>query len=251
MRCSLVLLTTALVLHPMLAGGGVPTPADVEKAVKALDPTLNVGYVEPSALPGLYRASVDGSQGYISTDGKHFIVGDMYDVATRTNLSEESRKKKRLQLLRSARLGDGILFAPATGSYDTVTVFTDVDCGYCRKLHSEIAKINEAGIAIRYVAYPRSGPESEAWNKMEAVWCASDRKQAMSKAKLGENVAKAADCKAPAVAEHFAFGEQVGVMGTPTLLLQDGTVIGGYVPLATLVDTVKGAKPKQQASQRQ
>ena len=117
-------------------------------------------------------------------------------------------------------------------------MLTDVNCAYCRKLHGEIAQYNERGIAVRYAAFPRSGPDTDSWNTMAAVWCSKDRRDALTRAKLGEKVAAPA-CGDRAVAEHYALGEQLGVEGTPMIILEDGAVIGGYIPAAALAERLE------------
>jgi thiol:disulfide interchange protein DsbC len=107
-------------------------------------------------------------------------------------------------------------------------VFTDIDCGYCRKLHSQIKDYDRQGIQIRYLFYPRAGMDSESARKAEAVWCAKDRHQAMSDAKRGKSVSYRR-CDNP-VREHYLLGQAVGVTGTPALVLENGELIPGYIP---------------------
>jgi thiol:disulfide interchange protein DsbC len=130
-----------------------------------------------------------------------------------------------------------IVFAPASpdASKHTITVFTDVECGYCRKLHSEIEQINKLGVRVRYMAYPRAGPGTDDWHKMEAVWCSKDRKNAITQAKNGNDV-KAPSCGATPIAKQYALGEQMGVRGTPAIFTATGDYIGGYLPPQQLLE---------------
>src|SRR5690606_2456475 len=119
-----------------------------------------------------------------------------------------------------------IIFKPAKVKH-TITVFTDVECGYCRKLHNEIADLNQRGVQVRYLAYPRTGPGTDDWRKMEAVWCSMDRKKAITDAKAGREV-KSQQCSTP-IAKQFKLGEQLGVRGTPAIFTSGGDYIGGYL----------------------
>jgi thiol:disulfide interchange protein DsbC len=130
-----------------------------------------------------------------------------------------------------------IVFKPQKVKY-TITVFTDVECGYCRKLHSEIAQLNDRGVQVRYLAYPRAGPGTDDWAKMEAVWCSTDRKKAITEAKAGKAV-KAAQCATP-IAKQFKLGEQLGVRGTPAIFTDSGEYIGGYLAPDQMVSKLDG-----------
>ena len=216
-----------------------PTPEAVRAAVAKLSPGLQMQEPHGSPVDGLYQTLLDGTSGYVTADGRYFIVGDMFEVASRRNLSEESRKSLRLDAV--ARLSDKntILFAPAKPKH-WITIFTDVDCPFCQKLQADIDELNQLGIAVRYLAYPRSGPGTESWAKMEAVWCAKDRRDAMLRATRGEAMQKPADCNAPSVADQYALGQTLGIQGTPMIILEDGSIIGGYMPAALLAKKLEG-----------
>lgn len=215
---------------------------DAEKAMSAaiakVDPKISVQFLQDAPVHGLHHVSLDGTSGYVTADGRYFISGDLFDVATRTNLSEQSRKDVRAKALNEFDTRDAIVFSPPQPKY-TITVFTDVDCGYCRKLHKDMAKLNELGIAVQYLAYPRSGPDTESWTKAEGVWCAADRRDAITRAKSGENIAKPASCVTSSVVAQYAMGERFGVQGTPMIVLEDGSEIGGYMAPAELLGEVE------------
>lgn len=227
------LLLTVLVAAAASATADSSTES-VRQAIRKVSPEVEIQDLAASAIPGMYRATLSGVAGYVTADGRHFITGDLFDVKSRTNLSEQERNLTHQELLRGADLSDAIVFAPKDVKY-TITVFTDVDCGYCRKLHSEIAQYNERGIAVRYVAYPRSGPKSESWDKMEAVWCDKDPAAALTRAKRGEAVTKSADCKTTAVSRDYALAAKFLIQGTPLIVLEDGRTIGGYVSAPRLL----------------
>lgn len=208
------------------AAPGTPE-ARARAALKSLDPNMPIERIEDAAVPGFQAAIVGGQVIYVSDDGKYLLQGTAYDIAARKDLGEEAMKDLRVELLRDIPLKDRIVFAPKDPRY-TVTVFTDVECGYCRKLHGEIAQINAQGIAVQYVAFPRMGLGSEDFRKMVSVWCAADPKTALTAAKLDRPIATR-ECTNP-VAMQFRLGQRMGLTGTPLILAQDGTALGGYLP---------------------
>jgi thiol:disulfide interchange protein DsbC len=203
--------------------------------------------VRPAQVPGLYEVSIGGDTAYVSADGKYLIAGDLYEVDSRRNLTEANRMTARTKLLSKLDERDMIVFAPSTPAKHTITVFTDVECGYCRKLHGQIDELNKLGIRVRYVAYPRAGPGTDDWRKMEAVWCAKDRKQAITQAKLGQQV-KSPNCGATPVAKQYELGEQFAVRGTPAIFTSNGDYIGGYLPPAQLASELDRLKAEATAA---
>lgn len=200
--------------------------------------------VRPTPIAGMYEITLGGSTAYISADGKFLISGDLYEIASKTNLTENRRVETRVKSLATVKESDVISFGPnASAAKHNIMVFIDVDCGYCRKLHSEIAELNKLGVRVRYAAYPRSGPGTESWAKMEAVWCAKDRRDALTRSQLGQDVG-AAKCGATPVASQFRLGEVMGVNGTPAIFTEAGDYLGGYLPPQQLVaqlDELKAA----------
>lgn len=188
--------------------------------------------VRPSPIPGLYEIRSGTEVGYVSLDGRYYVDGDIFDMETKDNLTESRRTQGRLDLLSKVSDADAIVFAPKGPIRHTLTVFTDIDCSYCRRLHQEMAELNRLGIAVRYLMYPRSGPDTESWKKAEAVWCSADRGDALTRAKRGE-VVKAAKCKAP-IAEQYALGSALGIRGTPGIITDKGEYLAGYMPAAQL-----------------
>jgi thiol:disulfide interchange protein DsbC len=204
------------------------TPAAVARAaLKKLDPTMPIESVSDAPLAGFQQAIVGGQVVFVSNDGKYLMQGTLYDIAAKRDMGEAAMAALRVDLLRTVPKSDRIVFAPADPKY-TVTVFTDVECGYCRKMHSQIADYNKLGIAVQYVAFPRMGLGSEDYRKMVSVWCSTDRKKALTDAKNDRPVATA-DCTNP-VALQYKLGQRLGLTGTPMVLAPDGTQLGGYVP---------------------
>jgi thiol:disulfide interchange protein DsbC len=165
---------------------------------------------------------------YISNDGKYLMQGSLIDMETRVDLSEERRKQIRAEAIDELGVDNMIVF-PAKATKHEVTVFTDIDCTYCRKLHREIEQYNARGITVRYVMYPRSGINTPSYDKAVAVWCEDNRQEAMTRAKAGETLTGSRDCKNP-VKEHMKLGETMGLRGTPAIVLTDGEMLPGYVP---------------------
>jgi thiol:disulfide interchange protein DsbC len=205
--------------------------ADPRALIAKKIPGITIDDVRPAPIKGMYEVRMGADSAYVTADGRYVISGDLFDLDTRANLTEEGRASERRTALAKLDEREMIVFAPAKAEH-TVTVFTDVDCGYCRKLHGEIEQLTKLGVRVRYLAYPRAGPGSPDWAKMEAVWCSKDRKAAITKAKLGEDV-KAENCATP-VAKQFELGEQMGVRGTPAIFSMSGDYLGGYLPPADL-----------------
>lgn len=229
-----IFVLAALMSSAIAADTKAPAPVDPRAEIAKKFPGTKVEDIRPSAIPGLFELSLGSDTAYISADGRFLINGDMYDVDSRANLTEVGRADSRKKLLAKLSDADVIVFAPDAPKH-TITVFTDVECGYCRKLHAEIEQINKLGIRVRYAAYPRAGPGTPDWQKMEGVWCAKDRKSAMTQAKLGADI-KGQNCGATPVAKQYALGEQMGIRGTPAIFTRGGDYIGGYLAPQQLLE---------------
>ena len=195
--------------------------------IRAAFPELSADAIGPSPMPGIYEITLGSRMAYVSADAKFLIQGDLYDVATEDNLTENRRMVARLRSLDTVSESSMIIFEPEE-TLRTITVFTDIDCGYCRKLHREIASYNEQGIKVRYLFFPRSGPQTASWLKAEEVWCAEDRNSALTTAKAGGSV-ESSECGATPVADHYQLGRTFGIQGTPAIVADTGELIPGYV----------------------
>jgi thiol:disulfide interchange protein DsbC len=204
----------------------VPGEAAVRKAVATLAPDAKIETLRAAPIAGMTEVGAAGQMVYVTNDGKYLISGSIIEIATRKDLTEIARAEKRRELLRNVTAGQMIVFAPEHPKY-TVTVFTDVDCAFCRKLHSQIADYNKAGIAVDYLFFPRAGIPSESYDKAVSVWCSANRQQALTDAKKGLPVPKTT-CKNP-VALDYELGRRFGFDGTPAIYATDGTAIGGYL----------------------
>lgn len=200
-------------------------------------PDLVVTDVTPSEIEGIYRVSFDGKGSvYASQDGNFFLVGDLFQVAADgiVNVSELASYGPRAKLIAGIDRDDMIVFSPKGEVKASVVVFTDVDCGYCRKLHKEIPKLNEMGVEIKYLAYPRAGVGSNSYKKIASAWCADDKQDAMNKLKSGTTIPNNV-CDGNPVAKQFNIGIQAGLNGTPAIILESGQLIPGYMPAEKLV----------------
>lgn len=212
----------------------------VEQRIRKLAPNADSIAVSETPVEGVLQVQVDGEILYASIDGKYLIQGRIIDLDTRADLTEEAKALHRLELMKGINVKEEITFAPPDPLYE-LTVFTDVDCGYCRKLHSQIAEYNQQGISIHYMAFPRAGIGSSSYDKFVSIWCADDQQTALTNAKAGNDPVPE-QCDNP-VAAQYELGIQMGVTGTPAMVTADGTLLPGYVPPADLrqrLDTMAG-----------
>ncbi len=214
-----------------------PIPADVRARVVAKLPGAQPGDVAASPIPGVYEVTMGGVIAYVSGDGKYLLSGNVYDLDSQVNLTASRRNAARAKALAAVSESNMIVFGPANAKM-TVTVFTDIDCGYCRKFHNQIAEVNKAGVRVRYLLYPRTGPDTESWAKSEQVWCATDRREALTRAKKGEPI-KGKSCGDAAIKTQYELGSDLGVEGTPAVFTQNGDYIGGFLSPTELVQAIQ------------
>ena len=209
----------------------------VRKKLSGMFEQIEPEHINPSPIEGWYAVQKGSTIAYVSGDGRYLLQGDLIDLDTEVNLSEVSRNGARRDVLANLDQDQLITFSPAEVKH-TITVFTDVECTYCRRLHSQIDEYLAHGIEVRYMLYPRYGPASQSWNTSEEIWCATDRNKALTAAKLDRKFESSA-CDASIVQDHYVLGQQVGLSGTPAILLADGTLISGYLPPDTLNDRLE------------
>jgi thiol:disulfide interchange protein DsbC len=208
--------------------------ADQSAVLSAVQKALPQYEVESAELhqgAGLYVVVLkNGPTLHVTQDGKYFVAGDLYQINDTTLVNEtEKAKLAKIETLPESQM----IVYKAKDEKAHITVFTDVDCGYCRMLHKEVPKLNEAGVTVRYLAYPRAGIGSEAYTKMVSIWCSADPKEWLTQAKLGAEIPEN-KCVNP-VAEQYKLGNEVGVRGTPSIVLGNGEFLPGYLPAAELV----------------
>ncbi len=204
-------------------------------AIATLAPGADPDSIKPTPVPGLYEVAFGPTLVYISEDGRYMVQGDIVDLKTRENLTENTRAKTRLATLNQVGDERMVVFGPAEPKY-TISVFTDIDCGYCRRLHSQMPQYNDLGIRVRYLFFPRSGLNTPSYDKAVSVWCADDRNDAMTRAKAGKSV-EDRKCDNP-VADHYNLGRTLGIRGTPFLVTESGRKLPGYVPPNELIKTL-------------
>lgn len=196
--------------------------------------------VVESEVKGIYKVTFDGNSSvYADETGEFFFSGDLYQIEDNrfVNVTEKQLNGPRAELISKINRDDMIIFSPEGEVKASVFVFTDVDCGYCRKLHEEVAKYNELGIEIKYLAWPRSGVGSPSYQKMASAWCSDDPRDAITKLKSRIDIPTNV-CEGNPVANQINLGRQVGLTGTPAIILESGELISGYVPPARLAKTI-------------
>ena len=216
----------------LLAVAGVARAGDeVTDAIRTqlakVYPDAGKGDIMASPVPGLFELRLGPQIVYVSADGRFLIRGDVFDTKDNRNITDARRGAARLAAVNSVGEDRMVIFNPKQVKH-TITVFTDVDCGYCRKLHRQVAEYLAQGIRIRYMFFPRSGPNTDSWFKAEKVWCSADRNDALTRAKLGE-VLTAKQCTPNPVQQHYSLGRQFGIEGTPAIVLESGELVPGYL----------------------
>jgi thiol:disulfide interchange protein DsbC len=198
-----------------------------EAAIRKTLGDITPDNIDKTPVAGIYEVTVGPHVIYVTGDGRYMFQGELIDMFNHKSLTEPRRRLVVKQLIDAVSEDDMIIYEPAKTRH-TITVFTDIDCGYCRKLHSEIQQYLDAGIRVRYMFFPRAGAGSMSWKKAEAVWCAKDRKAALTAAKKGQPI-EMKTCDNP-IAEHMALVDKLGARGTPFIVLEDGETQPGYLP---------------------
>jgi thiol:disulfide interchange protein DsbC len=210
--------------------------AMVRAALKKIDPRLVPDRVGPAPMPGFQEAIVGGRVVYFSDDGRYMLQGMLFDIEKKKDLTQIGLSGLRHDELAKVPVSDRIVFAPVGPRKHTITVFTDIECGFCRKMHSEMGDYNKLGIAIEYLAFPRAGLTSADALAMESVWCSADRRKAMTDAKNGLAVPPKR-CTNP-VAAQYKLGQRIGLEGTPMAINEDGIALPGYLPPAKMLEAL-------------
>jgi thiol:disulfide interchange protein DsbC len=218
----------------------------INRIVSKSLPNVKFDEMRKAPVRGLCEAQIDTEVFYVSEKGDFLVVGNLISVESGDNLTLKRRGAIVKKIVAAQDESQMLVIGPANARA-TITVFTDVDCPYCSKLHEEVPELNRQGVKIRYLLYPRNGVNSPTYKKSVSVWCAADRAEAIGIAKAGGRLPEKT-CKNP-VADHYRLGARLGVTGTPTLILEDGTRIGGYVPAARLL-TALGLQPEINSSSK-
>ncbi len=213
---------------------------EILAGVKNLAPTAKVSSVVETPIKGVSEIVIETGRGgevyYISNDGKYLLNGNMIDTTSREDLTENKKSGIRKGIVEKFGEKQRIDFIPDDMKHH-LTVFTDIDCGYCRKLHNQIDEYNAMGIGISYLFFPRSGINTPSFDKAVTVWCSEDQQAAMTNAKSGVNIEQK-KCDNP-VKEQYEAGKAAGVTGTPAMVLDNGKLLPGYLPPQALLDRIK------------
>lgn len=225
-----VFVLLGLVVPPVLFADGVK---DIEEALTTvMPPSVRPSSIKQSIVDGIYEVEVEGNLFFATRVGDYLMLGEVFDLKRNISLIDERQSKKIKTALKGVSRDEMLIIGPPNAKRH-VTVFTDIDCGYCRQFHTEVPALNKAGLEVRYLMFPRAGVGSESYRKAVSVWCAEDRAAAITDAKLGNEV-PVRECENP-VTEHYQLGQEVGVSGTPTMVLDTGVVIPGYLPAKELL----------------
>ena len=225
-----------------LVVGSVMSNADegaIKQSINNSMPSVKIDSLKPSVVNGLYEMTVGANVFYVSDDGKYLLQGRLVDIAAHKDLTEEKLNITRKSALEKMGTANMIVYKPKIAKY-TVSIFTDIDCGYCRKLHSELDQYLAQGITIQYLFFPRAGKDSDSYNKAVSVWCAGDRNAALTAAKKDQNV-PSKTCDNP-VDEHMQLAADFDVKGTPMIISENGNVYPGYLPANQLVAALEAER---------
>jgi len=214
-----------VLLMPMLAAADDYDQVR-ERLSTLVDGEIDISIAE-SPLPGILQVRLGSDIVYMTSDGRYLLQGRVLDLDTRQDITDQAKSQIRRELIDGIDYDQLISYGAEDSEFEII-VFTDVDCGYCRRLHQQVDEYNAAGIRISYAAFPRAGAGSETFRKMTSVWCSDDQQAAMDLAK-GGGTPEPVDCQAP-VADQYQLGQSVGVTGTPALVTPGGDLIPGYVP---------------------
>ena len=213
------------------------TPDGVEKLKQSLSetmPSVKPTRITATPIAGLYEVIVGSQVVYMSDDARYMIEGDLYDLKTKRNVSEEAKSAIRLAALDKLGEKNMLVYKPRKVE-NVITVVTDIDCPYCRRLHSEIPQYMEKNVEVRYVFLPLKGTAD--MKKTISVWCADDQQGALDTAKAGGKVEEKT-CDNP-IRQHLQLARDLGVRGTPAIILESGELLPGYVPVDKLVAEIR------------
>ena len=209
---------------------------EFQKSLSRLSSDFEITDVKETPIKGIYQVTIGPDVIYMSRDGNYVLKGEILDIGNRRNLTEDFRAQTRINLLNTISDSEYIEFS-STKTKNYIYVFTDVDCGYCRKLHRDVPELNSMGIAVRYLAYPRAGVDSIIGEEMRNVWCAENRQKALTTSKNRQPI-EVKICDAP-IARHHALGRELGVTGTPAIFLENGRKLPGYIPPDELYEQIQ------------
>jgi len=251
---SLVCMLTATFSNLNAASLSSPTPKNyvepdlqqqISEKLKLVNKSIKVNSITTTPIKNIYEVALEGGNIiYSNKDGNYILQGELLELKESevVNITDRTRKKQRVELLSAIPKSEMIIYSgkkttTKKNNLDrAIYVFSDADCGFCRKLHAEVAELNNNDIEVRYLAFPRSGPGTDSFTKMESAWCSDNRKKSLDSLKDGDNIPEK-HCDNP-VAKHFELGIKLGIKGTPAIFLADGTFISGYKAASDLIEII-------------
>lgn len=225
------LLASSLMVSTFAVAAEENADGMIEEKIRMLAPNAKTIAISETPIDGILQVQINSDIVYVTADGQYLLQGKIMEIDSRINITDQAKSGIRVGLLAELKADEQITYAPENPKYDLL-VFTDIDCGYCRKLHNQMTEYNEEGIAIHYLAFPRAGVGSNSYDKFVSVWCSDDQQSAMTLAKNGSDP-EPQKCANP-IADQYELGRELGVTGTPALVTADGTLIPGYMPPAQL-----------------
>jgi len=211
----------------------------IEKLQESL-PGITKDQISASPVKGVYQLDLNDKFAYVTEDGNYLFTGELVDLEAGVNISQLQLGKKRVSKIAAIPDESFIVF-PAKEKKYSVTVFTDIDCSWCRRFHEEIEDYNSKGIEVRYLLRPRSGPQAKSWQKADTVFCSKNQQRNLTKAKQGQEVS-AKKCDKTPTMSNVALAQELGFMGTPVVLTEGGQYVGGYVAPAELLQKLQAEK---------
>ena len=230
---SLILLFTSL-LTSYSANAGVDAVEQLTKALAKTMPNVKPDKISATPVEGLYEVIVGSQVVYMSADARYMIEGDLYDLKTKINVSETAKSAIRLAAIDELGADNMLVYKPETVK-NIITVVTDIDCPYCRKLHNEVPDYLKNNVEVRYIFMPLKGASD--MRKTVSVWCSDNQQLALDLAKAGDEIEEKV-CDNP-ISSHLQLARDLGVRGTPAIVLEDGTLLPGYVPVDKLVAEIR------------
>ena len=217
--------------------------ADATKeAIASKLPNVDASQIEKSPVENVYSVDLGERYAYVTDDAKYLFIGELIDMESGVNYTRMALGKKRIDTLKAIPEKNYIVF-PAKDKKHSITVFTDIDCTWCRRMHSEIDDLNSLGIEVKYLLRPRSGQQSKSWQKADAVFCSKNKQKNLTRAKQGMDITMKT-CKDSPVMENVTIAQKLGFMGTPVVLSENGTQLGGYVEANQLLEQLDAEKSK-------
>lgn len=199
----------------------------LEKHFKTANIPAKIEDAKLTEMPNIYWVKLEGmSPVYVSSDGQFLIQGDVIRLGEKqlSSIGDKIQAVENKKTLAALKKQDLLVYPAKNKAKHVVYIFTDASCPYCHKLHALVPEMNNKGIEVRYIAWPRG---EEFMPTMETVWCSADRQAAFEKAMAGETL-EAIQCKNP-VRDQYEMGLNMGVNGTPAIYNTDGEYVGGFM----------------------